>query len=394
MDIRFDFFTAPEIYFGNGRIKELPELCLSFGKRVLLVKGGQSLEKSGQLATLLYMMDKKGLSVHVMSVTAEPEVDLIDSMVDQAKSCHPDVVVAIGGGSVLDAAKAVSGLITNGGSVMEYLEGVGTGRMIEQPAIPFIAVPTTSGTGTEVTKNAVISSRAMKFKKSIRHQFLIPRIAVIDPELTLSQLPEVTAACGMDALTQLIEPYLSIKSNPFTDAICLKGIELVSRSLRRAYINGSDLEARENMCLASLMGGIALANAGLGAVHGIAAPLGAFFPLAHGVACATVLPAAFQVNASALAQSGEKSAILAKFADVSRVITRVDKKDDPKAISMGISWLNDLKRDLGIPSLSQLGIRESDLPLIVSESRGSSMKTNPVVLKDEDIEEILRLSLK
>jgi alcohol dehydrogenase class IV len=393
MALSFDFFTAPEIVFGKGRINDLPEHCLRFGKRVLLVKGGQSLEKSGHLPALLLQMDEKGFKVKVMSVTTEPEVNLVDSMAEQAKSFNPDVVVGIGGGSVLDAAKAVAGLITNEGSVMEYLEGVGRGRMIMKPAIPFIAAPTTSGTGTEVTKNAVISSRSMKFKKSIRHPYLIPRMAIIDPELTLGQPPDVTAACGMDALTQLIEPYLSIKSNPFTDAICLKGIELVSRSLHRAYSNGSDLEARENMCLASLMGGIALANAGLGAVHGIAAPLGAFFPLAHGVACATVLPAAFKVNASALAQSGEKAALLSRIADISRVLAGTDEKDTQTTISMGLAWLNDLKKQLNIPSLSQLGIKGSDLPFLVSESRGSSMKTNPVMLKDEEIEEILKLSL-
>jgi alcohol dehydrogenase class IV len=313
--------------------------------------------------------------------------------VEQAKSFHPDVIAAIGGGSVLDAAKALAGLITNGGSIMDYLEGVGKGKIIEKPAVPFIAAPTTSGTGTEVTKNAVISSRTMKFKKSIRHQYLIPRIAIIDPELTLTQPPDVTAACGMDALTQLIEPYVSIKSNPFTDAICLKGVELVSQSLLRAYNNGSDLEARENMCLASLMGGIALANAGLGAVHGIAAPLGAFFPLAHGVACASVLPAAFHVNSDVIAKLPGNSALLSKFADVSRILTGPQEKDDRTAISNGIAWLNDLKRELKIPTLSQLGILESDLPFIVSESRGSSMKTNPVVLSDEEIGEILRLSM-
>lgn len=393
MAISFDFFTAPEIYFGNGRINELPEHCLKFGKKVLLVKGGNSLEESGQLPTILRFMDKKGLSVRLLSVTSEPETNLINSMAEEARSFGPRVVVAIGGGSVIDAAKAVSGLVTNGGSIMEYLEGVGTGRMIEKPAIPFIAVPTTSGTGTEVTKNAVISSRAMKFKKSIRHQFLIPRIAIVDPVLTLSQPPSVTAACGMDALTQLIEPYLSIKSNPFIDAICLKGVGLVARSLQTAYNNGDDLQSRENMCLASLMGGIALANAGLGVVHGIASPLGAFFPLSHGVACASVLPAAFEVNANAVARSGDRSAIYSKFAVIARVLTGVDQKDDKADIANGVKWLYDLKKQLNIPSLSQIGIGESELPFIVSESRGSSMKTNPVVLSDEEIGQILRMSL-
>jgi alcohol dehydrogenase class IV len=393
MDLTFEFHTAPEIYFGNGKINNLPEHCNRFGKRVLLVKGGQSLEKSGHLFSLLDKLDAKGFTVQVLSVTSEPEVDLIDNLVEQAKSFHPDVIAAIGGGSVLDATKAVAGLITNGGSIMDYLEGVGKGKIIEKAAVPFIAAPTTSGTGTEVTKNAVISSRTMKFKKSIRHQYLIPRIAIIDPELTLTQPPDVTAACGMDALTQLIEPYLSIKSNPFTDAICMKGIELVSKSLLRAYNNGSDLEARENMCLASLMGGMVLANAGLGSVHGIAAPLGAFFPLAHGVACATVLPAAFHINSLAIAKSPKNSFLTPKFADVSRILTGFQEKNDRTAISTGVAWLNDLKRELKIPTLSKLGILESDLPFIVSESRGSSMKTNPVVLSDEEIGEILRLSM-
>jgi alcohol dehydrogenase class IV len=393
MAMKFEFYTAPEIFFGNGQIKDLPSHCKRFGNRVLLVKGSRSLEESGLLQTIMNGLKTGGMTVEILTVTSEPEVEMIDAFVKQACEFGAEVVVAIGGGSVLDAAKAVAGLVTNGGSIMEYLEGVGTGKLIEKPALPFIAAPTTSGTGTEVTKNAVISSHKMGFKKSIRHQYLIPRIAIIDPVLTWSQSPQVTAACGMDALTQLIEPYVSLKSNPFTDMICLKGIALVSRSLFRAFVDGSDEEARENMSLVSLMGGMALANAGLGSVHGLAAPLGALFPLAHGVACATVLPAAFEINIKALSAKEEKRDVLRKYVEISRVLTGMPLPDEKEAIEAGIAWLKDLKSKLRIPSLSDLGIRETDIPGIVKESRGSSMKTNPIVLSDEEIGDILRQSM-
>lgn len=393
MDINFDFFTAPEIYFGNGRINELPEHCAKFGKKVLIVKGSSSLEKSGLLQNILDKFTMQEFTVAIKTVASEPETDLIDHMVEETRTFGADVIVAIGGGSVLDAGKAVAGLVTNGGSIMEYLEGVGAGRHIEKPAVPFIAVPTTSGTGTEVTKNAVISSRKLKFKKSIRHPYLIPKIAIVDPVLTRSQPPQITASCGMDALTQLIEPYVSLKSNPLIDAICQKGIGLVVNSLLRAYKNGEDAQARENMSLASLMGGIALANAGLGAVHGLASPLGAFFPLAHGTACATTLPSVFETNFNALLERGNKTDVAGKFADVARLLTGSAEKDNILAMQLGAAWLKDLKKQLNIPSLSKLGIRQTDIPFIVKESRGSSMKTNPVVLTDDEIRKILVDSL-
>jgi len=393
MAIKFEFHTAPEIFFGKGQFKELPLHCKRFGSRLLLVKGGRSLEENGMLQVILDGLKAEGIVSDVVSVTSEPEVEMIDGLVKQANEFGAEVVVAIGGGSVIDAAKAVAGLATNGGSIIEYLEGVGTGRLIEKSALPFIAAPTTSGTGTEVTKNAVISSRKQGFKKSIRHQYLIPRMAIIDPELTWSQSPKVTAACGMDALTQLIEPYVSLKSNPFTGMICLKGIELISGSLYRAFVNGTDEAARENMSLASLMGGMALANAGLGSAHGLAAPLGAFFRVAHGVACATVLPAAFEMNTKTLSARGDNGGVLRKYAEISRVLTGMLLPDDNEAIDAGIAWLKDLRSKLEIPALKELGIRESDLPGIIKESRGSSMKTNPLVLSDDEIGEILRMSM-
>lgn len=393
MALNFDFYTAPEIFFGRGRIMELPTICEQFGKKILIVKGGKSLEESGYLDIILNKFREKHYTIELMTVTSEPEVEQIDAMVGDAKTFGADAVVAIGGGSVLDAAKAVAGLITNGGSIMDYLEGVGSGKTIEKPAIPYIAAPTTAGTGTEVTKNAVISSRKHKFKKSIRHQYLIPRIALVDPELTFSQPKAVTAACGMDALTQLTEPYVSLKSNPFVDAICLQGIKLVTKSLVRAWTDGNDVEARQDMSLASLLGGIALANAGLGAVHGLAAPLGAFFPVPHGVACATILPAAFQSNVNALTQRGDKMTVLKKYAEISRHLTGNHEREDEASIKMGIAWLTDLKKKLNIPSLKDMGITTEDIPFIVNESRGSSMKTNPMTLTDDEIRNILVASM-
>lgn len=393
MEIKFDFFTAPEIIFGNGRSADIPELCKKSGNKVLLIKGSQSLAKSGVLQNILDKLNRKALSVAIQTVASEPETELIDQITSDARRFKPDVIVAIGGGSVLDAGKAVSGLTTNGGLITEYLEGVGTGRKIEKSSVPFIAVPTTSGTGTEVTKNAVISSQKQKFKKSIRHPYLIPDIALIDPVLTHSQPPSVTASCGMDALTQLIEPYFSLKSNPFIDAICIKGVGLVADSLLRAFNDANDAEAREKMSLASLMGGIALANAGLGAVHGLASPLGAYFPIPHGTACAATLPASLETNFNAIVERAHDKKLIGKYADIARMLTGSSEKDETFAVREGIKWLKDLKTQLKIPSLRKAGIKESDIPFIVENSRGSSMKTNPVELTDEEIKQILLESM-
>lgn len=389
MEINFDFHTSAEIYFGKGRISQLPSLCERFGKRIFLFKGKKSLEENGVLERILNKFKEKNFVYKIWTVSSEPEVETVDEAYLEAKEFNCDLIVAIGGGSVIDTAKAVSGLYTNEGSIIDYLEGVGKGKKIEREALPFIAIPTTAGTGTEVTKNAVISSKKDKFKKSIRHNYLIPRIALISPELSYSQPPWVTSSCGMDALTQLIEPYVSIKSNPLIDSICIKGIGLVANSLLPAYLDGNNELSRNNMSLASLFSGIALANAGLGAVHGIAGALGGLFEIPHGVACAAILPYVFQENIKGIIKREGLAEGIKKYVIISQILTNSNEKNEIKSIEKGVDYLKELKRKLKIPSLSNFGIKKDDVPSIIKMCGGTSMKTNPVLLSDDEIENIL-----
>lgn len=381
----FELVTAPRIVFGAGALAKLETIARSLGGRALLVVGGASAERSGLLAGL-----ERSLPVAAVARCAhEPTVADVDDAVEAARAASCDLVVAAGGGSVLDCGKAAAGLLANGGSLVEYLEGVGSGRELTRPATPLVAVPTTAGTGSEVTKNAVVSGPG--FKKSVRSPLLVPRVALVDPELTRGLPREVAAACGMDALTQLIEPCLSRSANPLCDGLALQGVAAAGRSLSRAVLEPDD-ESREGMALASLLGGICLANAGLGAVHGIAASLGALFPIPHGVACAAILPQTVRANLRA-AQGADGDRLRLRFAQVSEALCGRRFVDRASAIDAGLSTLQTLQRELAIPSLSRLGIGEVDLPRIVAGSRGSSMRFNPVELTDDELTSILRASL-
>ncbi len=392
MEINFNFFTSSEIYFGRGKIKELPELCKRFGKKIFLLRGKRSFEENETIISIFQELSKNFV-IQEFVVLSEPEVEVVEEAVGIARDFKPDIIVSVGGGSVVDTGKAVSGLCTNEGYVIDYLEGVGKGKKIEKPPIPFIAIPTTAGTGSEVTKNAVISSRKLKFKKSIRHEYLIPKIALVDPSLTDKLSPEVTASSGIDALTQLLESFLSINSNPLTEAISLKGLELASKFLLEAYENGNNRKARDAMSLSALLSGMALANAGLGAVHGIAAALGGLFNIPHGVACGILLPSTFEVNLQSIIHKEGKEEKFQKFVTISKILTQSTNETPDEIIRSAIKYLKDLKQKLKLPSLKDLGITESDIPQIVKESRGSSMKTNPVVLSDEEISKIIFSSL-
>lgn len=380
--MNFEFYTASRIIFGAGTLNKLAEIAPETGSKALIVLGGGSLRNNGVVDKLSSLLKKSGIEIcFYEGINGEPEVETIDKGVDIALKNDVDLVIGMGGGSVIDTAKAISGIVTNGGSVLEYLEGVGTGREITKDSLPYIAIPTTSGTGAEVTKNSVILSRKQKFKKSIRSFKLIPDIALVDPELTMGVPPNITAYCGMDALTQLIEPYTSKKAKPFTDALSIYGIPFIARSLLKAVRDGSNLQARTDMALGSLLSGCALANSGLGAAHGIAASLGANFGISHGLACGILLPHVMEINMKA--ETG-------KFANIGEALTGMHFNDKKRAAEAGVEFVRKLAEDIGIPAnLKNFGITREDIPSIAKGSRGSSLSGNPVDLTDEELEGFL-----
>ena len=301
-----------------------------------------------------------------------------------------DVVIGIGGGSVLDTGKVLAAMLTNKGELIDYLEVIGAARPLERRSAPYIAIPTTAGTGAEVTRNAVLASPEHHVKVSMRHPFMLPLLAVVDPELTHTMPPAITACTGLDAFTQLLEAYVSLQSNPLTDGICREGLQRAARSLRRAYDDGNDAAAREDMCLASLFGGLALANAKLGAVHGFAGPLGGMFKAAHGALCARLLPYVMEANIIALQSRAPESPALIRYADVARILT---EKSTALAFD-GMAWVQTLCSELNLPPLSAHGVKEADFPTAVAKAKNaSSMKGNPVTLTDKELLDILHKAI-
>ncbi len=387
----FNFAATPYIHFGNGKRTILGELTGGFGERVLLVTGGDSFDASPMCQQLLEALSENQ-EVRHLRVGGEPSPSLIDAAVNAHHHFDPGCVVAIGGGSAVDAGKAIAGLLPLGHSVMEYLEGVGKGRDYHGPSTPFIAVPTTAGTGGETSKNAVLSEIGEGgFKKSFRHEKLVARHIVLDPELTLSCPPQVTAACGMDALTQLLESYVSSGANPMSDALALSGIRAIRDALPRVFEHGDDVEARAAMLYASSMSGLTLANAGLGSVHGLASPLGAFFPIPHGVVCGTLVHAATALNLKAMQERESENPALAKYANLGRVLCGKDDLDDGEAQQALLEKLEAWTVQLKMQRLGVFGIGEADIPRLVSNSRGNSMQSNPIKLTDEEIAGLIRL---
>jgi alcohol dehydrogenase class IV len=315
---------------------------------------------------------------------------LIARGLEQARGEQCDVVIAIGGGSVIDTGKALAALLTNPGDMMDYLEVVGKGNALQNPGAPFIAAPTTAGTGAEVTRNAVLGVPERHVKVSLRSPWLLPRLAVVDPELTYGLPPAITARTGLDALTQLIEAYVSIRSNPLADGFCVEGIPLAARSLRRAFYEGDDPGARRDMSLAALFSGLALANAGLGVVHGFAAPLGGRFAAPHGAICAAILPYGMEINLRALRARAPQSVALRRYREVARMLTG---QDDATAED-GIIWTQEVCQELEIPPLAAYGVGEGDVPELVEEAqKASSMKGNPLALTPEELSEVLTRSI-
>jgi alcohol dehydrogenase class IV len=384
--MRFDFATATRILFGPRVARELGPAAKEVGRRALLVIGCPT----ESAAWLSDAMKKEGIGCVSWAVQTEPSVALIRQGVEFARREQRDIVIALGGGSAIDAGKAVAALLTNGGELGDYLEVIGKGQPLRHPSLPFIAVPTTAGTGSEVTRNAVLASPEHRVKVSLRSPLMLARLAVVDPELTLGLPPALTASTGLDALTQLIEPYVSIRANPLTDGFCLEGLRRVSRSLRRAYHCGRDIAAREDMSLASLLGGLALANAGLGVVHGFAAPLGGMFDAPHGAVCATLLPHGMAINIRAARTRSPEGETLRRYETVARLLT-----GKPDAVAEeGVEWVRQLCGELQIPPLSSYGIQEQDVPTLVEKaSKASSTKGNPITLTMDELREVLTSAL-
>jgi len=389
----FGFAATPHIHFGTGNRRRLPALLQNYGERVLLVTGARSFDHSSCCREILESL-QADFDVRQFRVEGEPSPGMVDEAVSDFRAFHPDVVLAVGGGSCVDAGKAIAGLLLLGHSVLEYLEGVGRGKSYPGPSLPFIAVPTTAGTGGETSKNAVLSEQGEGgFKKSFRHEMLVARHVVLDPELTLSCPTDVTAACGMDALTQLLESYVSGKASPMTDALALSGLVQVRDCLLRAVEQGNDLQARAGMAYAACMSGLTLANAGLGSVHGLASPLGAFFPIPHGVVCGTLVAEATQQNIIALELRDADNIALRKYAEAGRLLARQPGLDDGEARTALVETIRQWTETLDMPRLNSYGVSEADIPRIVANSRGNSMQTNPVLLTDEEIGAVVRARL-
>ncbi len=387
----FNFASIPHINFGPGAITQLFDIITRFGKNVLFVIGEKSIKKSGKWNEIIKNLENISINYYYISVSGEPSPTLIDNIVNQYRHKNPDLVVGIGGGSVTDAGKAISAMMLKNDSVKNYLEGVGT-KKYDGRKIPYIAIPTTSGTGSEATKNAVISEIGPEgFKKSLRHDNLIPNYAIIDPELMISCPPSVTAACGMDAFTQLIEAYTSNKSNPMTDSLAYSGMKYMKEAIIPACTTSpSDVNIRSLMAYGSLISGISLANAGLGIIHGLASPIGGFFKIPHGVVCGTLLAESTKMNIEklkALGPPGKQA--LQKYAYVGALFDLKKSFDTTKIdyyCSLLIEILDKWTSDLNIDLLGKYGIAEDDIEKIVNSA---GLKNNPVLLTKEDLRKIV-----
>ena len=380
--MNFEFATAARIVFGAGKLNEIGGIAAEFGSRALVVTSSV-----GRAQPLLDRLEAAQIATSLFEVTTEPDIALVSAGVAQYHASDAQFVIGMGGGSAIDAGKAIAALAANPGDIFDYLEVIGKAQKLANPSKPYIAVPTTAGTGAEVTRNAVVASPEHKVKVSLRSPSMLPRVALIDPELTY-QLPKaITAATGMDAITQVIEPYTSNAANPITDAVAFKGILLGANAIRPAY-HDSDPQAREHMALTSLFGGLSLANAKLGAVHGFAGVLGGMFDAPHGAICARLLPLVMEMNIRALMERDRDSLILPRYADIARVVSGEYLEFN------GALWAAELAQELEIPGLAQYGVTPAHIPEIVQKSKNaSSMKGNPIVLTDDELTEIMTRAL-
>ena len=394
MHTAFELSRLPRIIFGPGTLLRVADISSDFGRTALLVTGAETLNRCPAWPALRERLAQRQITWQQVSIPGEPSPDLIDAIVSAHTGQSIAVVIGIGGGSALDAAKAIAGLLRPANSVRDHLEGVGPELPYQGPSTPFIAVPTTAGTGSEATKNAVLSEGGPRgFKKSFRDDRLIAEWAVIDPDLLASCPPAIIAANGMDAFTQLLESFVSTRANPLTDTLALEGLTRTRDSLLPWFNDPESPDAarhRANMAYAALLSGITLAQVGLGSVHGLAAPLGAFFPISHGLACGTLVAEATRINIAALRARMPESVALTKYAVVGRLLTQDASLHDQEAHAALLSTLETWTRSMALPRLSAFNIDEAAIPRLVANSRGSSMKTNPIVLDDAEIAELLR----
>jgi alcohol dehydrogenase class IV len=384
--MQFEFATAQRILFGPRTAQEAGRLAGGLGRHALVATG----RDARRAAPLLERLRESGIGATIFSIAGEPDLETIRRGAALALREGCDLALGFGGGSVLDAGKAIAAMMTNGGDLLDYIEIIGRGRALAKPSAPFLAIPTTAGTGSEATRNAVLASPEHRVKVSLRSPFLLPSIALVDPELTRDLPPALTASTGLDALTQLIEPYTCLRANPMTDALCEEGMRRAARSLRAAFDNGRSDSAREDMALAGLFGGIALANAGLGAVHGLAGPIGGMFPAPHGAICAALLPHVMQANLRALRVRQPGSPALSRYQTVARLLT-----GNPAAgADDGVEWVRALVSDLQIPGLGLYGIKpENAAELVAKAAQASSMKANPIVLTPGELSAVLEKAL-
>ena len=387
----YSIARLPRIEFGSGAFERTARITSQFGKRLLLITGARSFVDSVWWQKLLDQFHSFGIIYQHRSIDGEPSPSMVDDVVYEFSTVDFDVVLGVGGGSAMDAAKAIASLLRVKRSVMDYLEGVGPELTYHGPNVPFVAVPTTAGTGSEATKNAVLSLRGKDgFKKSFRDEKLVAEVAIVDPDLLASCPPEVIAANGMDALTQLIESYVSIKANVFNDALGVSGLRAARDGLIDLYKSaGADGSARERMAYASMISGINLAQTGLGSVHGLASPLGAFYPIPHGIACGTLIAAATRTNITALMERDVENPALQRYARASEILCQRRFRSTNEALERLVERLQQWTTKLKLAGLSKYGVSESGLDHIVANSRGGSMKTNPIVLSDDELKSIL-----
>lgn len=384
--MHFEFATATRIIFGAGALKQAGVAARESGSRAVVVTGSNP----GRAGVLLELLGREGIATVTFSVPGEPTISQVEEGTALARSSQSGLVISFGGGSAIDAGKAIAAMLTNEGGPLDYLEVIGRGQALANAAAPFMAIPTTAGTGSEVTRNAVLASPVHRVKASLRSPLMLPKVAIVDPELTFDLPPALTASTGLDALTQLIEPFTSCRANPMTDALCVGGIRRAARSLRTACAEGHNSAAREDMALASLFGGLALANAGLGAVHGFAAPIGGMFPAPHGAVCAALLPHVMAANRHALRSRAAGSEALRRYDQVAQILTGHAKS----TAEDGVRWAAELVRDLGIPRLNVYGIREPHVAELVERAaQASSMKANPIILTREELTATLEAAL-
>ncbi len=382
MECEYQFATATQILFGEGKAREVAIEADRLGRRAVVVTGWNE----DRVKPLVEQLGAKKIRALSIQVSGEPTVDVIKEGAKTARQVGCDMVVGIGGGSVLDAGKAIAALLTNNGEIEDYLEVIGRGKKLTHKSAPFIAVPTTAGTGSEVTHNAVVSSPEHRVKVSLRSPLMQPSLAVVDPSLTISVPPMVTACTGLDALTQLIEAYVSREAKQEMDGICREGVQRAARSLHIVYENGDNKAARKDMCVASLFGGLALANSKLGAVHGLAGPMGGMFQAPHGALCARLLAPVMEANVNALRERAPGLPYLARYGELARAL--VGKASATAADA--ITWANEMRQAVRVPALADFGVTKRAFPEIVQKARqASSMKGNPILLTDEELTAIL-----